>query len=96
MLARDARGGSRRAGERVGALAADEEAATLEDAGVQVARLGPLDDLAAISRRLYAALRELDAAGLDVLLAHSFGRQGLGLATRRSSAPGGRGRLRAV
>src|SRR6185437_14986209 len=67
-------------GERVGALAADEEAATLEGAGVRVAQLGPTADLAAISRRLYAALRELDAAGLDLLLAHSYGRQGLGLA----------------
>ncbi|HKT40566.1 MAG TPA: L-threonylcarbamoyladenylate synthase [Ktedonobacterales bacterium] len=79
-------------GERVGALAADEEAATLEGAGVRVARLGPMDDLASISRRLYAALRELDAAGLDLLLAHSFGRQGLGLAIedRLRRAAGGR------
>jgi L-threonylcarbamoyladenylate synthase len=73
-------------------LAADEEAATLEGAGVHVARLGPMDDLAAISRRLYAALRELDAAGLDLLLAHSFGTQGLGLAIedRLRRAAGGR------
>ena len=79
-------------GERVGALAADEEAATLDGAGVHVARLGPMDDLAAISRRLYAALRELDAAGLDLLLAHSFGTQGLGLAIedRLRRAAGGR------
>jgi L-threonylcarbamoyladenylate synthase len=79
-------------GEQVGALAADEEAATLEGAGVRVARLGPTADLAAISRRLYAALRELDAAGLDLLLAHSFGRQGLGLAIedRLRRASGGR------
>lgn len=83
-------------GERVGALAADEEAATLEDAGVRVARLGSVDDLAAISRRLYAALRELDAAGLDVLLAHSFGRHGLGLAIEDRLRRAAGGRLRAV
>jgi L-threonylcarbamoyladenylate synthase len=83
-------------GERVGALAADEEAATLEDAGVRVARLGPMDDLAAISRRLYAALRELDAAGLDLLLAHSFGRQGLGLAIEDRLRRAAGGRLRTV
>ncbi len=87
---------ARARGERVGALAADEEAATLEDVGVLVARLGPLGDLAAISRRLYAALRELDAAGLDVLLAHSFGRQGLGLALEDRLRRAAGGRLRAV
>ena len=83
-------------GERVGALAADEEAATLEDAGVRVARLGPAADLAAISRRLYAALRELDADGLDLLLAHSFGRQGLGLAIEDRLRRAAGGRLRTV
>jgi L-threonylcarbamoyladenylate synthase len=83
---------ARARGERVGALAANEEAATLEGVGVRVARLGSAADLAAISRRLYAALRELDAVGLDVLLAHSFGRQGLGLAIddRLRRAAGGR------
>ena len=83
-------------GERVGALAADEEAATLEDAGVRVARLGPANDLAALSRRLYAALRELDAAGLDVLLAHSYGREGLGLAIEDRLRRAAGGKLRAV
>jgi L-threonylcarbamoyladenylate synthase len=83
-------------GEQVGALAADEEAATLEDAGVRVARLGPVDDLAAISRRLYAALRELDAAGLDLLLTHSFGRQGLGLAIEDRLRRAAGGSLRTV
>jgi L-threonylcarbamoyladenylate synthase len=82
--------------ERVGALAANEEAATLEGAGVRVARLGPMDDLTAISRRLYAALRELDAAGLDLLLAHSFGRQGLGLAIEDRLRRAAGGRLRTV
>src|SRR5690349_20136013 len=83
-------------GERVGALAADEEAATLEGAGVRVARLGPAADLASISRRLYAALRELDAAGLDLLLAHSFGTQGLGLAIEDRLRRAAGGRLRTV
>ncbi len=94
MLALAAEGLAR--GERVGALAADEEAATLEGVGVRVARLGPMDDLAAISRRLYAALRELDAAGLDLLLAHSFGRRGLGLAIEDRLRRAAGGRLRTV
>ncbi|HEU5348526.1 MAG TPA: L-threonylcarbamoyladenylate synthase [Ktedonobacterales bacterium] len=83
-------------GERVGALAADEEAVTLENAGVQVARLGPVNDLAAISRRLYAALRELDTAGLDLLLAHSYGRAGLGLAIEDRLRRAAGGKLRTV
>jgi L-threonylcarbamoyladenylate synthase len=87
---------ARARGERVGALAADEEAATLEDAGARVARLGPMADLTAISRRLYAALRELDAARLDLLLAHSFGRQGLGLAIEDRLRRAAGGRLRTV
>ena len=37
-------------------------------------------DLAAISRTLYAGLRDLDELGLDLLLAHTFGQAGLGLA----------------
>lgn len=69
-------------GERAGALLPDDEAEELTLAGlvVPVARLGPSGDLAGISRRLYAALRELDAADLDVLVTHTFGTDGLGLA----------------
>ena len=67
-------------GERVGALLPDEEAETLAGLPVVVARLGPCGDLAGITRRLYAALRELDAADLDVLVTHTFGTEGLGLA----------------
>jgi L-threonylcarbamoyladenylate synthase len=67
-------------GERVGALLADDEAFALGDVPVSIARLGPSGDLAAISRRLYAALRELDERELDLILAHTYGRAGLGLA----------------
>lgn len=71
-------------GERVGVLLADEEADAMEgamaDVHVAIVRLGRGDDLAEISRRLYGALRELDARGVDVLLAHTFGREGMGLA----------------
>ena len=87
---------ARARGERVGALAADEEVATLEGAGARVAQLGPMGDLAAISRRLYAALRELDAAGLDTLLAHTYGSEGLGLAIDDRLRRAAGGRLRAV
>ncbi|HET9110123.1 MAG TPA: L-threonylcarbamoyladenylate synthase [Ktedonobacterales bacterium] len=75
--------GARRAlaaGRRVGALVPDDEAAALEALGVVVERLGPVRELSQQTRRLYAALRALDARGCDVLLAHTFAREGLGLA----------------
>ena len=82
-------------GERVGALLPDEEAGALAGLAVTVAALGPFGDLVAISRRLYAALRELDEQRLDVILAHTFGREGLGLAIwdRLRRAAGGELRI---
>ncbi len=77
---RDAAGAALARGERVGVLVADEEAEAFAALPVTVVTLGAGDDLAAVSRRLYAALRELDAEGLDVMLAHTFGTNGLGLA----------------
>ena len=73
---------ARSRGERAGALLPDDEARALgsEHLGVAVASLGPSGDMAAHTRRLYAALRELDALGLDLIVAHTFGREGLGLA----------------
>ena len=68
------------AGERVGALVADEEAAALAAAGALVAALGPRADLQEAARRLYAGLRALDGAGADRIVAHAFGEDGLGLA----------------
>jgi L-threonylcarbamoyladenylate synthase len=67
-------------GARVGALLADEEADALAGLPVRVAPLGPGDDLAEVTRRLYAALRALDDGSLDLILAHTFGREELGLA----------------
>lgn len=79
-------------GERAGALLPDEEAGALSDLPVRVIRLGPSAQLDEVSRRLYAALREADTAGLTRLLAHTFGTEGLGLALadRLRRAAGGR------
>jgi L-threonylcarbamoyladenylate synthase len=84
-------GAALRDGQRVGVLAADEEVGAFEGLPVALASLGPGGDLAAISRQLYAALRELDGQGLDLLLAHTYGREGLGLALwdRLRKAAGG-------
>ncbi len=67
-------------GKNVGAIVLDEEVDLLADLSVTIAPLGPGRDLAEVSRRLYAALRSLDERHVDVVLAHTFGTAGLGLA----------------
>lgn len=75
-------------GRRVGVLAPDDaltalapEIAAAASAGrVVVQTLGPRDDGAAAARVLFAALRALDAAGVDVILALGPTRTGLGAA----------------
>ncbi len=68
------------AGRRVGVLALDDDAATLERSGAVVYRLGA--DLNSVARHLYAGLRWLDGQGIDVILCRDFGAGGLGLAIR--------------
>jgi L-threonylcarbamoyladenylate synthase len=65
-------------GKRVGALLSDDEVGALSGLDVRIESLG--SDLAAVSRNLYAALRALDAEGLDLLLTHTYESEGLGLA----------------
>jgi L-threonylcarbamoyladenylate synthase len=69
-------------GERVGLLIAEEDRAALADAPGIVQTLGTQGDVPSIARRLYAALRALDVAGVSVILARDFGSAGLGLAVR--------------
>lgn len=66
-------------GRRVGVLAPDEDSAMLADLGAFVP-LGPQDDLAQIARQVFAAMRTLDAQGVDLILARGVGHAGLGLA----------------
>ena len=70
------------AGERVGLLVAEEDRAALSDAPGIIQTLGAQGDVPSIARRLFAALRALDAAGVSVILARDFGSAGLGLAVR--------------
>jgi L-threonylcarbamoyladenylate synthase len=64
-------------GRSVGIIAADED----QFDGAHVVRVGAAHDVAAIASRLYAALRELDEAGVDVILARGFpALPGLGVA----------------
>jgi L-threonylcarbamoyladenylate synthase len=59
-------------GKRVGVLATTEEARALRMLPVVVAELGSEAEPEAVAARLYAALRELDASEVDVILARDF------------------------
>src|SRR6185503_18159925 len=70
-------------GQRVGALAfAGDPLAVAAPPGVAVEPLGPEDALDEAARRLYAALRQLDAGDVDAIVARMPGPGGLGLALR--------------
>jgi L-threonylcarbamoyladenylate synthase len=62
-----------------GVLALDEDAAVLAGCGpgLRVARLGSVADAGEVGRRLFAAMRELDGAELDVIFVRSMGEGGL-------------------
>ena len=86
-IAADARR-ARDRGQRVGILAADEDRRKLGTAGepaggppLTIVAIGSADDGTSVAARLYGALRELDAAGVDLILARGFpAREGIGLA----------------
>jgi L-threonylcarbamoyladenylate synthase len=59
---------------RVGVLATGSDAGALEGMAVVIAELAAEDDVEGAAVRLYAALRELDAARVDVILARDASR----------------------
>lgn len=67
-------------GQRVGLLVCDEDATLLKAPGLDIELLGSAEDNEQIARRLYAALRALDARRPDIILARDFGETGLALA----------------
>jgi L-threonylcarbamoyladenylate synthase len=75
-------------GQRLGIMAADEDRDALSDvarfdAGATIVYLGSEHDLATVAARLYAAVRELDASGVDRILVRDFpGDDGLAAAIR--------------
>lgn len=79
-------------GLRVGLLLAVEDAPLFAGQGCILETAGLADDLQAVARHLFTALRALDAAGAEVILARDFGAAGLGLAIRDrlTRAAGGR------
>lgn len=66
------------AGQRVGLMLSDADAAAFADLEVETERLGETAEHVAL--RLFAAMRALDQAGVDLILARAPGKQGLGLA----------------
>lgn len=64
--------------KRVGILVSDDEAEKFTHLGARVISLGASTDLPAIGRRLFGAMRALDAQQVDAILVHSFAREGLG------------------
>ncbi len=79
-------------GEHVGMLVADEDIPTFQDSGALMYSLGSADDLARVAAALFAGLRTLEEAHVQVILCRNFGDQGLGLAIRDRllKAAGGR------
>lgn len=70
-----------RAGSRVGLLLLEGD--PVVTASGKVRRLGPATDPDAVAANLYAALRELESAGVDLILAHGItDTRGIGAALR--------------
>ena len=71
------------AGRRVGVLTTTEDAPMLSGVPVVIAELGSEHDVETVAARLYAALRALDAAQVDMILARDVSRdEGLWRAVR--------------
>ena len=66
------------ANRRVGLMLGDADAAAFADLDIKIERLGRTAEQAAL--RLFAAMRALDSAGVDLILARAPKKQGLGLA----------------
>ena len=73
-------------GRAVGIIAAEEDRGELtrltSDPKLVLRVIGSQDAPAAVATRLYATLRELDAAGADVILVHGFREDGIGAAVQ--------------
>lgn len=69
-------------GEHVGILVAEEDIPRFQNAHASIYSVGHEDDLAQIAARLFAGLRSLEEADVQVILCRNFGEQGVGLAIR--------------
>ncbi len=69
-------------GECVGVLVADEDVATFHESGAVVQSLGDAAAPEQVAGTLFAGLRALEEADVQVILSRSFDERGLGLAIR--------------
>ena len=91
-------------GFRVGILAPEDDlkalapviAAVASGGRIEVRPYGSRADIGRAGRELFAALRDLDASGVSVILASSVGTDGLGLAIRDRLARAAEGRIRTI
>jgi len=91
-------------GSRVGILAPEDDLKALAPVLASVASSGRIEvrpygsrtDIARAGRELFAALRDLDASGVSVILASSVGSEGLGLAICDRLTRAAEGRVRLV
>lgn len=67
-------------GQQVGILLAEEDLASFVDSGARLYVLGSLSQPERIASRLFAGLRTLEEAGVEVILSRSFDETGIGLA----------------
>jgi L-threonylcarbamoyladenylate synthase len=67
-------------GKRVGIMALDEEQDGFASLDAHVITLGSTSDLEQVARGLFAALRQLDALGVDAILVRGVEQSGIGLA----------------
>ncbi len=65
-------------GKRVGLLLPADELVSVADLPVEMVNLGSTES--EVSHNLFSAMRSLDQASVDVILVHTFGQLGLGLA----------------
>lgn len=72
----------RASGERVGVLVADEDVAAFRESGAHIYALGSDAAPEQVATRLFAGLRALEEAGVQVILCRSFEPRGIGLAIR--------------
>jgi L-threonylcarbamoyladenylate synthase len=90
---------ARDAGRTVGVLASREDCGRLpsNDPGLHVVDVGSASDPPAVASRLYGALRELDRAGVDLILARGFpASDGLGTAIQDRLRRAAAGRITRV
>ena len=69
-------------GERAGVLVANEDVPAFRESGALIQTLGNAADPAEVAAALFAGLRALEEAHVQVILCRNFGDQGLGLAIR--------------